>query len=252
MTKRILLLLTAILLLAAAADAQWTVVQHPNFFTCTGSTSGNHGCTVTATATGANHLLILLSAAFEGQTGTNHIAPTFVSASGDSTWTHCPNSYAHLEYTTNSFENTDCAYVLKSAGGATSFTFTWSFPATTNAYAIDVELLELSVPGGTFFFDADNNTTSASCSSCVAPSVTLGGNGEYIATWIAQQQSITSISAPYTNPAADIENVDVAGGFAGAINQSSGTGPTWTCTAGAAAMSTIAFKVSSGGKAAVY
>jgi hypothetical protein len=227
--------------MALAGGVTWTVVQHPHNFTCSAATSGNLGCTVTASATTAGHLLILVSSAFEGQTGTNHTAPTFVSASGDSTWTHCASSYAHVEYTINAFENADCAYILSATGGATSFTFTWSFPTSTDSAAVDVELLEVARSSGTAAFDTGNTATSSGCASCVGPTLTLSGASDYIAQWNGNANGCTAISGAYTNPF-DNDNSNVFGTFAGALNQSSGTGPTWTCTSGGAAMSGISFK----------
>jgi hypothetical protein len=219
----------------------WTVSQHPRNFTCSASAAGNLACSVTATSTGAGHLLILASSSFELQTGTNHTAPSFVSASGDSTWTHCPASYSHIEYITNNYQAGDCAYILSAAGGATSLTFTWSFPATTTAANVDVEFYEVIRSTGTATYDTGNTATSASCSSCTAPTLTLGGSDDYIAQWLSQGGGISSVASPYSNPF-DNDTSNVFGAFAGALNQSSGTGPVWTCTAGGAALSGVAFK----------
>jgi hypothetical protein len=222
--------------------ATWTLTQHPHNFTCSGTSSGNVACTVTATSTGAGHLLILLSSAYEGQNAGNNTAPSYVSASGDSTWTHCPSSYANIQYSTNNFEATDCAYVLSSAGGATSFTFTWSYPTGTQFSNIDVEFLEVVRSTGSATYDTGNNTTSSCATSCAGPTLTLTGSSDYIAQWTGADATINSVSGAYTNPA-DIDTSNVVGGFAGALNQSSGTGPTWSVTSGGgSALSGLAFK----------
>jgi hypothetical protein len=219
----------------ASGGVTWTVVQHPNNFTCTPTGSGNKSCSVTSSATAAGNLLILLSSAF----GTNG-KPTFVSASGDGTWTHCPAANAFLNYTSTDWLVTDCAYILSATGGATTETFTWNYPS--GAGDIDVELLEVYRSTGTATFDANATATNLSCSHCAAPSVSISGSSDYIAQWVAFSQDIVSIDGAYSSPF-DLENSNVEGGFAGALNQSSGTGSTWTMNVGgAAALSGVAFK----------
>ena len=219
----------------ASAGVTWTVVQHPSCTTATTSgSSGNRSCTVTNTQnTTAGNLLILLSSAFG-----NFGQPTQVSASGDGTWTHCPNSSAAENYSSTNWMASDCYYILSATGGAASETFTWNYSGG-NHQAIDVEVHRST---GTAVYDTGNTATNASCSSCVAPTLTLSGSSDYIVQWIAFASTVRSISGPYSNPL-DLENANVEGGFAGALNQSSGAGPTWTTTpADGAAMSGVAFR----------
>jgi hypothetical protein len=220
----------------ASGGVTWTVVQHPNNFTCAPTGSGNKSCSVTSSATAAGNLLILLSSAW----GTNG-KPTFVSASGDGTWTHFSAANAFINYTGTTWVVTDGAYILSATGGATTETFTWNYPGGTTD-GIDVELIEVQRSTGTATFDAQATGTNAGCSHCVAPSVSVSGSSDYIVQWVAFSLSINSISSPYSNPF-DPENTNVQGAFAGALNQSSGTGPTWTMSGGgAAALSGVAFK----------
>jgi hypothetical protein len=228
-----------------AAGITWTVVQHPNKFTCSNSgASGSVSCTMTVTSTTAGNALVFASALFWGSTNGNQ-APTSVSAtgnSGDTTFTHCPNGYASEQYSTHNYENVDCYYIASATGGATSVTFTWTLQSAVSATDnIDIEFIELHRSSGTPVIDTTNNAVSASCSSCTAPTLTLSGTSDAIVQFIASPNAISSISGSYTNPT-DIDSTNVLGAFAGAMNQSSGTGPTWTVTTGGVAMGGIAFK----------
>jgi len=220
----------------AAGGVTWTVIQHPHNFTCSFSASGTHACTVTNTQnTTAGNLLILHSSSYN-----NNGAPVFVSASGDGSWTHCPSAAASENYSSTNFLVADCAYILSATGGAATVTFNWS--TSLGAGNIDVELIEVHRSTGAATYDTDGTATSASCSSCVGPTLTLGGSSEFIAQWGGFANAAPSaISGAYSNPF-DTDNANVFGAFAGALNQSSGTGPTWTVTAGGSAMAGVAFK----------
>ena len=219
-----------------SAGATWTVVQHPNNVTCSFSGSGAHTCAVTSSATTAGNLLILLSSAFN-----NNGEPTFSSASGDGTWTHCPGAAAGNNTVSTSWLVTDCAYRLSATGGATSESFTWTISLGTTELDVDVELIEVHRSTGTATYDSDNTATSSSCSSCVGPTVTLSTSSDYIAQWGAFDNATpTSISSPYSNPFDNNDTGNVFGAFAGALNQSSGAGPTWTVASGPGAFSGVA------------
>jgi hypothetical protein len=110
-----------------------------------------------------------------------------------------------------------------------------------NAGNLDVELYEVHRSTGTATYDTGSaSTTLTSCTSCTPPSITLAGP-DFVATWGGFFQ-VPSISSPYSNPN-DIDNVNVFGGFAGALNQSSYSAATWSQSpADVAAISTVAFK----------
>jgi hypothetical protein len=250
--RRTLIVLTMLLSCAIPAFSQsWTLVQHPNKFTCTASSPGDSACSVTVTSTVAGHLLVLLSSSFEGTTSGSTVQ-TFTSASGDGAWTHCPaGARTSGSPGSTAFEATDCAYILSATGGATSVTFTWNFKSSTDAANIDVEFLEFSVTGGgTKAIDTQGTTNSSNCfgsggSACIGPALTLAGINELVLQWIANANGVTSISGgAYTNPF-DNDATNVFGAFAGALNQSAATAQTWV-TAGSSggytAMSAIAFK----------
>jgi hypothetical protein len=215
----------------------WTVVQHPSNYSCGVGGSGNQSCSVTSSATTAGNLLILTSAAYNN-TGTS---PTFVSASGDGSWTHCPASQSHVNLAVS--ETADCVYILSATGGATTETFTWNF-TTGTSIGIDVELYEVHRSTGTATYDTGGGTTSlTSCSSCSGPSISLsGGVTDFVATWGGFSNTPSAPGSPYTSPA-DVDPINVAGGFAGALNQSSYSTPVWTQSpASYAAISAVAFK----------
>jgi len=218
-----------------AAAVTWTVVQHPHNFTCTASGSGNHACTVTASATTAGNLLIMASSVFNNTA----VSPTFVSASGDGTWTHCPASAGASN--SGSSDTTDCAYLLSATGGATSFTFTWTFTSGTSI-DIDVELYEVHRSTGTATYDTGNANGNTACSSCTGPTGTIAGH-DFVAAWGAFNDTVNSTpGTPYTNPD-DHEDANVGGSFEGALNQSSYTQPVYVLASSTrAAISFVAFK----------
>ena len=73
---------------------------------------------------------------------------------------------------------------------------------------------------------AAGTATRTSPSGCM-----VSGTDDYVSTWIADSISVSAISGgAYTNPF-DTES-GAAGGFAGALNQSSSSAQTWTTGAG--------------------
>ncbi len=235
-----------------APGITWTLIQHPHNFTCSVTATGSTQittCTVTLSSnTVAGNGLILLSSF--GNDAIPVVAPTFSSASGDSTWTHCPAQY---KFISNIYGvATDCAYILSAAGGASTVTFSWTgtYGAMSDVVA-DAELLEIHRSTGSATFDAC--TTGTGCITSVtgtgartSPSCPITGT-DYVAQWIADTSpTINSISgAAYTNPF-DVDNSNVEGGFAGALTQSSAPAQTWTVTGATstsiATMSCVAFK----------
>lgn len=228
-----------------SGGAVWTVIQHPSNYTCTAPTTGSTqtmACTVTATPITAGNAILLLSSIF----GASTVAPTFTSATGDSTWTHCPSAYATASNTLGR-ETTDCAYVLSATGGGTSFVFTWTGTGVSSShYFMDVELIEVHRSVGTSTLDASNGSTASNAATRVGPVCSLSSTSDYVAQWIAETESVTAISgASYTNPF-DLDSTNVVAGFAGALNQSSAPAQTWTTAGDAsgdvAAMSCVALR----------
>ena len=86
---------------AAAGGVTWTLIQHIKTVNC-GNTSPT--CSIGSVTTTAGDLLILAATNFD-----NAVHDSFSSASGDSSWTHCPASAAAVNYTSTDWVVTDCA-----------------------------------------------------------------------------------------------------------------------------------------------
>lgn len=219
---------------SGTAPVTWTLVQH-SVHSCSGtsatSSTQTFACSFTVTSTGAGNLLKMLSAMYVQNVAS---LPTFLSASGDSAWTHFPAQYEHQTTNTGTqAELTDGARILSSTGGATSFTYNWTGQVASGfVWAIGVEFVEVHRSTGTATFDGC--TTGTGCISVAAGTATrtspsgcmVSGTDDYVSTWIADSISVVSISGgAYTNPF-DTET-GAAGGFAGALNQSSSPAQTW-------------------------
>jgi hypothetical protein len=212
----------------------WTLNQHTNNLTCApGTIAATHACTMTSTATGSGHGLILLTSIFD-QTLTGN-APTVNSSSGDPGLTHCPAAYATIFVgASDANAAVDCYYVTSSTSGETSFTVTWNTPSqtTTNIF-IDVELLEVTRSTGTPSLDNTNNTSVTSCNTtCTGASVTVTAT-DYIADVTAfDNPNISGPGAPFTNPV-DLDQSNVTSAFVGALNQTTGTALVFSTTGAA-------------------
>jgi hypothetical protein len=227
----------------------FSLIQSPSNLTCTGTgngTSQTFPCSVTVTATTAgNSLLLLTSFSTNNQT----VQATYSSASGDSTWTHCPAQFSNFVAPPLQYAN-DCAYILSATGGATTITANWvGTVANGISWSIDVQVVELHLSTGSAAFDACTTgtaciTTTSSTSPYTSPTFTPTGSADYIAQWISQPGTSCSINgSAYINPFSTETN-NVESSFAGALNQSSASAQTWTCGNNPtfAAMSAVALK----------
>ena len=109
------------------ASVSWTLVQH-SVHSCSDTSATNStqtfSCSFTVTSTGVGNLLKMLSSMYVQNVA---LLPTFLSTSGDSSWTHFPAQYEHQTTNTGTqAELTDGARILSSTGGATSFTYNWT------------------------------------------------------------------------------------------------------------------------------
>jgi hypothetical protein len=210
----------------------WTLIQHLKTVNCGNS---NATCSISGVTTTAGDLLILVGT---NDDSAQHIV--FSSASGDSTWTHCPASGASENYSGSNWLASDCAYILSAAGG-TGLTISWTWNLAAVAHA--VELYEVRRSTGTATYDTGNVASASSCGSCTGPTLTLTGSSDFIAQWGSFENSIAPPgTSPWLNPN-DSDNSNTDSAWVGALNQSSGAGPTYTQTgAGGGAMSAVAFK----------
>lgn len=223
----------------------WTQIQAPSNITCSGSAAGASACTVTASSTVAGDGLALIETAF-ANCGSCVAGAVYTSASGDSSWSHCSSANGSVQVgsSPNRFYTTDCAYILSATGGATSLSITLTFPVGTTAWTESVVAVEFRKRTGSIVFDAAGTaTTSASCTACTSPAITLSGSNDYVFQWLGVGQVPLSILNPaYINPIIlDPNNVGAA--WAGALNQTAAGAQTWSqAPAGGAVMSGIAFK----------
>ena len=218
----------------------FSMVQHTSS-TCTTST-----CADTITATAAGDLLVLWSAATysgtdPGTPGNAHNAD-FTAASGDSTWTHCPNQIVNYVDNVSTAHALDCWYILSAKGGAASVSATWTFTGLTSpTYAVADELVELKPSSTPIYYDTGNATDNfTNCStSCTGPAGLLSGTDAVLQATILSSLP-TGIGAPYGTP--DIVS-NVNAGFSVALNQATYTAPVWqgTTSGNPNFYSTIAF-----------
>ncbi len=216
---------------SSGGGVTWTLIQHPHNFTC--STTG--ACSVTLTQnTVAGDAIIMASAAYINTTGANPLSGSlaFSSASGDSTWTHCPSGVAASYYNNVSgsyYENAvDCATIASATGGASTASFTWSWPTGTSPiYYVDVEFVEIRRSTGTPSVDVGNHAyyitgySGSDCAACALPALSITGSSDYILGWgTFGNADPTGPGSPWTNPA-DLTGQTYSG-YIGALNQSSG------------------------------
>jgi hypothetical protein len=212
----------------------FTLIQHPKNVACTVSP-----CVVTTSSTSAGNLLVLWSSLQYAGTGfASLMSLSAVTDNGTSeTWVHCPNSLINDAASSDAtLYGMDCWYVLSAAGGATSVSATWTLSGLTGTITkkIDAEVMEYHPSSTPIFYDTGNAFFDASsCSSCAGPAGLLSGSSDVV-TQSAVYGSlyggtvITGIGGAYSNPA-DFDNTNhVFGAFAGALNQSSYSVPTWT------------------------
>lgn len=174
--------------------------------------------------TGAGHLLAI------GFSGFGSTTRTISSISAGGTFVHCSN--CSKKDTNNN--QVDAGYVLSSLSGVGSITVTMSGALGGTSY--QVEVAEYSTTLQPAVFDVSASKADTTCTSCSGQALTLTGSNDTIFTTNSPNAGCSAISGAYTNPN------DAANGFAGAINQSSASAPTWTCTSGTMSVTAEAFK----------
>jgi len=201
----------------------WAAVQRAENTACT-----TNPCTITVSSTGSGHLGIVVIFDY-----THHTVISSVSGGG--TWVHPTGSSSCNEYANSS--DVDCAYTLSTTSGATSITL--SFGTTPGPYAA-AEYGEWSYTASPASFDAAGvATTSSNTNPQTAVALTLTGSNDLIVQFLSGTWAATAISSPYTSQA----NFTNGYGFAGAINTTSGSAPSWTMnnTGAGVVMGAIAF-----------
>jgi hypothetical protein len=199
----------------------WTLVQH---VAVTGATcgTGNISCTATVAATGTGHLLVILGTMYN----TSQSVSFVTSAACGGSWAYPAG--AHY-YNGATGAGTNGAYCTSSASGVTSITVTLSGTPGSGLQTFD--FIEYAWSGSTISLDgapASGNVGESETPSGLAQ--TLSGSNDVIVQWIRTDRStssdVTAISGGYSNPF-DTPSGD-ATGYAGLINTSNGSAPTWT------------------------
>jgi hypothetical protein len=204
----------------------WTLISSTSDFTST-----NNSAAVNYTSTAGN-LIVITGVVFQ-----NGGDPTFSSCTGDSP-THASGAFISFNYVATFWLGTDSCYVLSSSGGLKTYDITFAGGVNTG---IIVAEYHRSTGTATFDTAGTSNNSGSACSNCVAPTLTLSGSSDVIIQSSTSRNGCNAISGAYSNPfITDLTNTD--GAFAGALTQSSGSGPTWTCTSGEIVMSSLAFK----------
>lgn len=215
-------LLLCLVLLSCRLSATWTLVQE-----VTSNCSGNSSASITVTSTGSGNLLVVVFGM--------SVAQTLSSVTGGGTWVMCG---ANCRITQSGAGTTDAGYTLSSSSGATSITWTLS----GNPSSCDVQFYEYSFTSGPASLDVVG--TRAQTSSVTNPAgvtLSLTGTSDVIVQACVPSGSVSAIGSPYTQPGVQV-GAGTASGFAGAINQSSGTAPTWTTDSSTDALVGLAFK----------
>lgn len=202
-------------------------VQHPNG-TCT-----SQPCTMTVSSTGVGNLLIFWSSINYTGSGGAALEFAFTGAADNGTsetWQHCPNSM--VSRSGSPALAIDCWYILNSAGGATSITSTWAFNGFTGpTYAINNELIEYHPSAQPVYYDTGNASSyTSTCTSCSGPSGILQGTHDVISQAFTNVNGsvVSEITSPYNISSFPDVIANVPTAFAGSLNQSSYSVPTWT------------------------
>jgi len=183
-------------------------VQEKSNVTCSGSSVSSLACTVNnagqgLAASGTGHAIFVVVTWFDVAGTTPFISSLVGNNGSDTTLTHCPTSPATGQIwtpVTNNSYGTDCYYILNSAGGTNSFTATVNFQASATSAAVNVYVVEISKSSGSITIDTEaaGNNSGSTCTSCVAPSLTLGGSNDYVLQFMLsmiQQGHLSAIPA---------------------------------------------------------
>jgi hypothetical protein len=210
----------------ADPSAPWAMVQHQTA-SCGGPTTT---CSVDVSATGAAHLLVLVTSSNSFQSGDGRIA----SVTGGGAWTHPPGCF--LEGPAAPL--IDCAYVTSSDPGATSVTVTYT---GENDHAQDV-IVEYSHGVGGIVFDNLENAPLINATDPAGVAVIAAGD-DVVVEAISFSAAVTAVDATFTVPATFANDGGVSWiGVAGRFATGTVTAPTWTAPFGQGDALALAFQ----------
>lgn len=234
---RRLALLLALLALAPASKATWSLTQA--VASCSGTSVTN--CTITTSSTGSGHLLVVAMNTNTLTTTISSLTAAFCSGS----WTHATNSNA----SGTGDGSSDIQYCLNSASGQTSLVCTVSASGNPGCafYEFTSSLGNIAVNTGSV---PSQHVSDAACTSCAGVSLTLSGNNAVTVAVSANGDTGSGLTGTsWVNDLA-CPNGDC---FGHALNTTGNmTAPaTWTQTSSATLVASAAsFEETSGGGAA--
>jgi hypothetical protein len=229
--RKLVFILGLLLALCKPSAATWSAIQRPENTACANATT----CTVTMSpAVTVGDVLVAVAV----NTATSDFLVAGVSGSG--TWVIPSGCHAFQAASIG----ISCAYILSATTSTTSIVVTLNaapgatWTATVRQYHTTVGSAALDgTPAG---------STSASCSACTTPSLTLTHSTDFLVAGASVANSVNTVNSPYGNLVVDGAFGD---GVADNLNTSSGTGATFNQTAGGASMITIGFSEGSGAAA---
>lgn len=237
--RKCLTLCAALLFWSVPSHATWTLVQHPRNNNCASTTT----CTITLTQnTGTGHLIVIGLTVFS-TSGT----PTISSVNAGAGTFVANVSACSIHAGAGSQTGVSCTYTLASVSGAASITINYSNGNATSGFT-RAAAFEYSFTGSSIALDTANKADDGTATNPAGVALTLTGTNDIIAQYVCTAGTASAISGAYTNPA-DFQGGD---GWAGAINTTTGTAPTWTATATGSSVSAaaIAFNEVSNGHCA--
>ena len=214
-----------------------TLAQSPmapfNTAQTTYSVSITAGGMVPTTAGNIGILLVALAAA--DTAATNPYTSGAVADSAGDTFTHCGSAWPQTVLNTgdSQYEVVDCFWYPSLTGGATSVTLTVNWEAHYATPYVDLQFLEASKSSGTWSF-AGGATAAAlpsGTSLSAAPITGLAAGNYYCTTWeTSAHLKPVSIAPAWASPIT-IDNTNAYAAFAGVLDLSTWTTPTWTLSA---------------------
>jgi len=150
----------------SGAVGSFTAVHPAQTITTCGATVS---CAITVTSTAAGSTLLLIAEGYLNGSGPRN----FSSVNGG--MTHCSGASWGNNYSGGNYTFGDCAYLLSTTGGDTTFTWTWDFAPTAQS----LHFYEISHTGGAVSIGTITAVSDAACTTCTLGANTLTGGTNY-------------------------------------------------------------------------
>lgn len=216
--------------LVPVASGTWTLIKDNYNVFCAATTT----CTATIQAVGSQAGKHVLVGSLQSYSGPSLVSITGFTATGG-TQTLCPASACAVRQAAN--YDVDSAAIISPTVGDTSVSVTLS-GAPMFGYEINVR--EYVWSGSTIAYDTGSTASSAGCTSCASPALTLTGSNDVIMLSMYAQANITAVTGCFNSSASGLSTQFPE---AACPNLSSYTAPTWTQASSAPeAITAIALK----------